>query len=116
MDREGRLEARALRMVWRGIFSTESGWTGLRRALKEAAGVLRKAGDGIFVRDDVEEEGGGGEDGELKCRAGAFEREEAGRSDETVPAAAALVGDEDEDDRTKDAPPAVVGDGDMVEV
>lgn len=95
------------------MFSTERGWTGLRRALKEAAGVLRKAGDGM-LESDGEDEGGGGE---LKCSAGAFEREEAGRSDGTVPAA--LVGDEDGDDdeeaRTKDAP-AAVDDGDMVEM
>lgn len=91
------------------MFSTESGWTGLRRALKEAAGVLRKAGDGMLERDGEEE---GGEEGELKCSAGGFdEREETGRSDATVPAA--MLEEELEEDRMKDAPALV---DDMVEL
>lgn len=122
MEKEGRLDARALRMVCRGMFSTESGWTGLRRALKDAAGVLRKAGADGTVESEGEcedegedegedenenegedEEGGGGEEAELKCSAGedeGFEREETGHSDATVPLDADV-------DRTKDAPAPV---------
>lgn len=126
MEKEGRLDASALRMVCRGMFSTESGWTGLRRALKDAAGVLRNAGaDGTVEGEDESEDededgdenenenegegedeeggGGGGEEAELKCSAGedeGFEREETGRSDATVPLDADV-------DRTKDAPAPV---------
>lgn len=125
MEKEGRLDARALSMVCRGMFSTESGWTGLRRALKDAAGALRKVGgDGIVEsegegesesednenedededeNEDEDEEGGGGEEAELKCSAGedeGFVREETGRSDATVPLAVDV-------DRTKDAPAPV---------
>lgn len=117
MESEGRLEARALRIVWRGMFSTERGCTGLRRALKDAAGVLRKAGDGALEIDGEEE---GGDEGELKCSAGGFEWEEgeedAGRSDATVPLEEEEMEEEEEDGvgSTKDALAPVDDDGDMV--
>lgn len=133
MEKEGRLDARALRMVCRGMFSTESGWTGLRRALKDAAGALRKVvGDGIVEsegegegesesesednenedededededeNEDEDEEGGGGEEAELKCSAG----EDEGFVREETGRSDATVPLAVDVDRTKDAPAPV---------